>query len=366
VVVLYLARDIVAPFVVAATFAYIFSPIVNRIAERFKLPRRLVAVVLYLALLGLLGLGIWLLGARLAHEARLLSTAGPDLVDAAVIRLLGKEPFPMFGQHVDPHMVAQWINGRVADTLEAPSDALNALERAFEFILKTFLMLVAFLYLLLDGHRVGRYVSKFIPGSRRPRVQQVAHHVDVVLGRYVRGQLFLVVLMSVVTYIVLTQLFHLHYALPLALLTGVLEVIPFIGPVGAAAAAAMVALVQGGTQTMIWVIVAYTVLRQAEDQLIMPIVVGHAVHLHPLVTIFAVLTGAATAGVLGALLAVPIAAVLRIVLDELVVGSNHAEAALVTMEPALETPPSSASSPASAHPPVEPLSTANTPNLPIR
>ena len=146
-------------------------------------------------------------------------------------------------------------------------------------------------------------------------MHNIASHVHVVLEQYLRGQLFLILLMSVVTYIVLSLGFHLPYALPIAIATGVLEIIPLFGPLVAGAIASVVAVVSGGLPVMIGVIVAYFVLRQVEDQLVMPFVVGRAVHLHPLVTIFAVLTGSAAAGVLGAVMAVPVTAGLRVVLD---------------------------------------------------
>src|SRR5262249_3450555 len=152
----------------------------------------------------------------------------------------------------------------------------------------------------------------FVPSRYRGTVRDLGTHVHWVLGRYLRGQLYLICIMSVVTYIVLTFVFHLRFAVALAIMTGILEVIPFLGPVLAATIAAIVALSTQNIGTMIGVIIAYTVLRQLEDQFVMPFVVGRAVHLHPLVTIFAVLTGAATAGVLGAVLAVPIAATVRV------------------------------------------------------
>src|SRR3954467_10332295 len=88
VVALYLARDVLAPFVIAAVLAYVFSPVVSDLSQRCRVPRIVVVVVLYVVILGLIGLGIWLLGGRLVREVRLLSLAGPDLVDAAVVRLL--------------------------------------------------------------------------------------------------------------------------------------------------------------------------------------------------------------------------------------------------------------------------------------
>jgi predicted PurR-regulated permease PerM len=201
------------------------------------------------------------------------------------------------------------------DLLGRPSDALQLFQLAIEWLAKLLLTLIALFYFLLDGRRAGQYVQRFVPIERRERVREVAGAIHQVLGRFLRGQLFLIVLMALLNYIVLEFVFHLPYALPLAIAGGILEIIPLLGPILAGAIAAAVALVHGGTGAMIGVIVAYVILRQVEDQFVMPLVVGRAVHLHPLVPIFAVLTGGSIAGVLGAVLAVPVAAAVRVTLD---------------------------------------------------
>src|SRR6476659_8906223 len=129
VVAIYLAREVLTPFVIAAVLAYVFSPVVGDLSKRFRIPRVAVVAVMYVVGLGLLGLGIWLVGAQLAREVRLLSLAGPDLVDAAIVRLLGGESFHLFGQRIDPHVLADWINGRVTGVMSAPSDAIHVLEQ---------------------------------------------------------------------------------------------------------------------------------------------------------------------------------------------------------------------------------------------
>src|SRR5205823_13743142 len=91
--------------------------------------------------------------------------------------------------------------------------------------------------------------------------------------------------------------------------------IPLIGPGTAGAVAGAIGFEQGGGTEAAMLALTYLILRQAEDQLIMPIIVGRAVHVHPLVTIFAVLTAEKVAGVLGMILAVPIAAAIKVVLD---------------------------------------------------
>jgi predicted PurR-regulated permease PerM len=136
----------------------------------------------------------------------------------------------------------------------------------------------------------------------------------------------LIVLVAAVLYVVLGPLLHVPYALALAMLSGVLEIIPLVGPVIAAALAGTVTFARHGTDTTIVVLAVYLVVRQVEDQVVMPLVIGRAVHLHPVVTIFAVLVGLATWGILGGLLAVPVAAALNVTLHELYVEDTRGKA----------------------------------------
>ena len=94
-----------------------------------------------------------------------------------------------------------------------------------------------------------------------------------------------------------------------------LEVIPLIGPITAGAIACTIGFAQGGPTEAAGLAITYFILRQVEDQLVMPIVVGRAVHVHPLVTIFAVLVGERVGGVLGMIVGVPVAAAIKVVLD---------------------------------------------------
>ena len=312
---LYLARAVLPPFIIAAVLAYIFSPVVDQLERRTRLPRLAVVGSLYAVLLTGLGFTLWAVEARLVREARALSEAGPNLVTAAFVRLLGGERLQVLGQPVDPYLLADWTNRRIDDLLGSPSDAFQLAERAIDTVLKTLLTLLALFYLLLDGRRIGPYLLRFVGPGQRAHIEDVADRIHRVLGRYLRGQLLLIALVSGVTYVVLAFVFRLPFALAIAIASGVLEVIPLLGPVLAGAIASLVALAHGGFGMMIGVVVAYFILRQAEDQLVMPIVVGRAVHLHPLVPILAVLVGGTAAGVLGAILAVPVAAALRVTLD---------------------------------------------------
>src|SRR5262245_22179573 len=120
VVVLYLARSVLPPFIIAGALAYILSPLVSTIQQRTRLPRIVPVVALYVIVIGLFGLGVYLVETQLVTEVRALSQAGPDLVDAAFVRLLGSESFVVLGQETDAHIIAAWANDRLNDVAATP------------------------------------------------------------------------------------------------------------------------------------------------------------------------------------------------------------------------------------------------------
>ena len=189
-------------------------------------------------------------------------------------------------------------------------------QTTFNLLLKIVIWFFATFYLLLNGRRSVEYLYRFVPDDRVAQARRMAGRIHIVLGRYMRGQLYLILIMSVASYIALS-IFKVPYALPIAIGTGILEIIPFVGPIIAGTLASLVALSTQGVGTMIGIIITYFVLREIEDQIIIPQVIGRVVHLDPVVTIFVVLAGEKVAGIIGVLMAVPLAAVVRVVIDEL-------------------------------------------------
>ena len=313
-VLLYLGRRVLPPFIIAGVLAYLLSPLVDLLVVR-GMPRRLAAVSVFLGFLAPLVLTGFLVWPGLRAQTRDLISSGPELIEQVLDQATGGQPIEVFGTQVAPRTVAVQLSESIRDYLGSPRDAFHAAEQALELVLNLLLTLLAVFYFLLDGRRLGSYILRFVPHEQRTHVCAVAPRVHAVLGRYLGGQALLVVLMSTVTFLVLHFVFHLRFALPIAIATGLLEVIPVVGPIAAGAIACVVALGQDGVSQALWVALAYLVLRQAEDQLIMPQVVGRVVHLHPLVTIFAVLVGGTIAGILGTVLAVPAAASIKVVLD---------------------------------------------------
>jgi predicted PurR-regulated permease PerM len=314
--VLWLARGIIGPFVVAAVLAYAFSPVVSAVEEKTRAPRALIIVAGYVLVLGMLAVVAAVAAERAASEIRDLSSGGPDVIATTLRKILG-DRVVIAGITYKVDDIAAQIRDSLFGLIRTPSDAIHMAEQAVGVALQAILALIVTFYFLLDGRRFGRFALGFLDRSQRADAIRLAQHIHVVLGRWLRGQLLLIGLVAVVLYVILGPILHVHYALALSLLSGVLEIIPLVGPVIAAALAGTVAFATRGTDTTIIVLVAYVVVRQIEDQIVMPLVIGRAVHLHPVVTIFAVLVGLSSWGVLGGLLGVPVAAALNVTLHEL-------------------------------------------------
>jgi predicted PurR-regulated permease PerM len=316
VAVLWLARGIIGPFVVAAVLAYAFSPVVSVVENRTRLPRVVVVGLGYLLLLGAVGILAYVAAERAGKELVELSSGGRDVVSSALHKLLGNSVV-VAGTTYNVNDLAQQIRQAFLGYVNSPSSAVQVAERAVDIGLQVILCLIITFYLLLDGHRFGQFALRFLDRGQRVETLRIAHRIHVVLGRWLRGQLLLIFLVAVVFYVILGPILHIPFALALAILSGVLEIIPLVGPIIAAALAGTVTFATHGTNTTIVVLVVYFVVRQIEDQVVMPLVIGRAVHLHPVITIFAVLVGLSTFGVLGGLLGVPVAAAINVTLHEL-------------------------------------------------
>jgi len=288
--ILWLARAIIGPFVVAGVFAYAFTPVVSVVQNRTRLPRAAVILMGYLLFLGTVGVLAFIAADRAGKELAELSSGGHDVVASAMHKLLG-DSVVVAGNQYNVDDLARQLKLAFVGLFDSPSGAVQMAERAVDLVLQAVLCLIITFYFLLDGHRFGQFALRFLDREQRVETLRLAHQIHVVLGRWLRGQLVLIGLVAVVLYVILGPILHVPFALTLAIVSGVLEIIPLVGPMIAAALAGTVTFATHGTDTTIVVLVVYLVVRQVEDQVVMPLVIGRAVHLHPVITIFAVLVG---------------------------------------------------------------------------
>jgi len=315
--VLWAVRGILAPFIVAAGIAYAFAPIVTAAQRRLGWPRPIVIGLGYLIVIAAVAAFVVVSEGKLSEELAALSAAGPDLVANALRQLVGADAITIAGTTVAVTDIAGAVHGAIDGVVQAPTSAIHLAGLVVDVLLQIVLVLIVTFYLLNDAPRLRGRTLDLVPAVDRARYGELLDRIQATLSKWLRGQILLVALVSVVSYLFLGPVLHVHYALAIGLLTGILEIIPLVGPLIAAGIAMVAALASGGTTTALIVAVGYFVIRQLEDQVVMPAVIGRAVHLHPVVTIFAVLAGLSLYGALGGILGVPVAAAANVVFTDL-------------------------------------------------
>lgn len=318
---IYQVRHVFPPIIVGGIIAYLVLPLVGQLSQSTGLKRGWCTLIVYMLMAGTLVAAIWFLGPRVAHELKDLASpdAQRDLVRGVVTQFAGS-----FHWQGDVEALTVHIIKTANEAIGKPEEIMHlggALSHTALFVLVT---VVSSIYFTLDAPLVGQFFLHYVPAHRRAGVVELTSKMNSILSKYVQGQIILIVIMSTVAWVILHFGFNVKYALPVALLSGFLEVIPVLGPILATTIATLVAVSQLGVHGL-WIIPCYTLARWIEDYVVVPKVIGHAVELHPLAVIFAVLCGETLAGGLGMLIAIPVAACINIVIDYYFTGKLPGE-----------------------------------------
>ena len=315
VVFLYFVKEILLPFAVSAIVAFVATPLVDALTARTRVPRWAYALGVLFALMGLAALLGFLGAPPLLRELGRIAGNLQGTVTGFVRVLVGNRTLDLMGQRLDAagigamiaHEAQAWVgqNGRILEV------AAVGVAGFFGGILT----LVLLGYFLLDAHRIGRGLAWLIPPRYRPFTTRVGRDLEPVLRRYFIGVGLVVLYASTAAYIGLGLVLHIQHAVFLALITGLLELIPFIGPAASAVIAGLVAVQQASSG---WSILAYciyaTALRISIDQFMGPLVLGRAAYVPPVLVIFCFLAGGLLFGIVGVMLSVPVALSIKVLL----------------------------------------------------
>lgn len=314
VYVVNLLRPILTPFLLGAILAYICNPAVNRM-ERLKLPRTAGALLVILLVLGMFSLLLLILVPLFRSQLALLLERLPGYLDwlqahfAPWLKANFGVELQLDSAHVKETLAAQLksAGGGVAAVL--PSLRTGGLAVAGVF-LNLVLVPVVLFYVLRDWRAILFEIDELVPRRWHPRVSAVAREIDTVLGGFLRGEIFVMLLMSAY-YTTALWLAGLEFALPVGILTGVLVFVPYVGILVGVTLGTLAALLQfqslGGVA---WVWLAFGVGYTLDGTVITPWLVGERIGLHPVAVIFAVLAGGQLFGFFGVLLALPASAAL--------------------------------------------------------
>ena len=313
--VLYLLREILLPFVLAGIVAYVCTPLIDLGARRAHGYRWVFALLVLLVLIGLVGTLGWLGVPAAAHELVALAANPRDVIDGFIRVLMGNRSFSIGGASLNAAQIAARAADGLSSVVTNGSRMLAAALVGFAAMFELILTWVILGYLLFDGPRIAQGLLWIISPAHRPAAVRFWEQFNPILRRYFIGVALVVLYASTAAYVGLGLFLGLHHALLLALLTGLLELLPLIGPVSSAVLAGLVAVRQAAGASAILAFIGYAIaLRLSIDQFFGPLVLGKAAQVRPVLVIFCFLAGGLLLGISGVILAVPIALGLKVAL----------------------------------------------------
>lgn len=318
-VVLYLLAPILTPFLIAALLAYIFDPLVTRLEAR-RLSRTLATTIVFALLLLVLVALLLILVPMIERQISALIVRLPayfDWVQRTVLPLI-YERFDLAGAGADSNAVIQALAGQWQKAGGIVAGALGSVSHSgmtvLGWMLNLLLIPLVTFYLLRDWHGLLEQVRNLLPRRLESTVVRLAAESDDVLGAFMRGQL-LVMLSLAVIYTTGLWIVGLDLALLIGVIAGLLSFVPYVGVITGVIAAGIAAAVQYHDWVhLIPVLIVFGVGQLAEGFFLTPRLVGDRIGLHPIAVIFAVMAGGQLFGFTGVLLALPVAAVLMVLL----------------------------------------------------
>lgn len=206
---------------------------------------------------------------------------------------------------------------------EIVNQSINITVNIFAGFIMAFTLAFLVLLMLLDKNKIKSGVLKFFPVEYREKSELFMTLITKKVGGYVRGQLMLMLLVGLLTFAGL-QIIGLDFALLLGIVAGLLEIVPIIGPILAAAPAVIIALAKNPL-IVLYVIAVYLIVQRIENNLLTPLILGKFLEMHPIIIVSAVFIAASTLGVFGVILSPAIAASLYVVVQELYIKKLAAE-----------------------------------------
>lgn len=308
---LWVTRDVIMILLLAVVLASAMEPLVAYLHIR-KIPRVVSVLAVYILAIGLVGLIIALIAPAVVEQFDALSANLPQYT----VQI--QQRFPIINNLLG--------NTNLADVIRqvlSPVGGGGVVSRTvglFNGIFSVVTILVVSFYLVAEQKGMFQFIRSLLPPQHQDFTMQLVGKIQVRMGRWVIGQFILSLAIFLLTFVGLTLL-GVKYALFLALLAGLLEVIPYIGPIAAAIPAVFFALAQSPALA-IGVLILYIVVQKLEGYLLVPKVMERTVGTSPLLVLISLLVGLKLAGIIGLLLAVPLVSAITLVVGEMSAKSS--------------------------------------------
>jgi predicted PurR-regulated permease PerM len=300
-------------FLMAAVLAYALNPLVRRL-EQLRVPRVLAVMGIFVVLTLAVVAALLVLIIPAVGQAQTL-IQDPEALVERLNGLVGRaRELPYVGERVaelDQEAIVGFVQSNApsaGQVLQGATGLIGGVFGVFGTVLNLVLMLIVSIYLLLDREKVTRAALGAIPHAMRDQAVELFYTVERALIRYLRGQLILCAIMGIIGWAIAFFVIG-QYSLVIGLWVGLTEIIPVIGAFLGAVPAVLIALFVGGFSKALIVAGLFLVAQQIEGNILVPRVMGGSVGVHPLWVLFATLAATALYGILGAIFAVPVVAI---------------------------------------------------------
>ncbi len=327
VLVAYRFQSLIGQVVAAAMLAYVLNPLIRFLDERTPLHRSTSILITYLAVAALFIWAVVALGVAAYQQIITLIEEAPDIITNALdwlIRISSEPiilgPFTLNPTSLDWNAIRDQLLSMIQPALSQGGRVLGSVASStVGFVASAFFVFIVSIYLAIELPKLGDYIGRFAtqPGYRQD-AERLMREFGRIWSAYLRGQIILGLVIGLLVWIALLAL-GVQNSFALGVIAGLLEFIPNVGPIISAIIAVIVALFQptnylgldAGSYALA-IIIVMIIIQQLENSVLVPRIVGEALDLHPLLVIVGVFMGGSLAGVVGAILAAPVLATLKL------------------------------------------------------
>ena len=311
---LYLIKEVLAIIFVAIILTSSFAPWINWL-KRKKIPRAVSILIIYIIILSILGLIVSLLVDPLTEQIAQLNENLPQYFEGVSGKFVDLQNFLREKGYVEN--VNQFLTTIQGSLAETTGGIWGAISGIFGGLVSVVVVLVITFYMTVEEDALKRLVWSITPSKYQPFFLQKISEAQRKLGLWFKGQMILGLIIALMSFIAL-KIIGIKYALVLALIAGLFEIVPILGPILAGIVAVLLTLASVGWTKAVFVVIIYIFIQQIENNFLVPKIMQKAVGLNPIISIIVLLIGAKLAGIIGALLAIPLAVVVSVFARDLV------------------------------------------------
>jgi len=319
---LYVVRDVIALLFISVLIVALIEPAVNWM-QRKKIGRGVGILIIYFAILAFIGLSSFFIAPYLTGQFKDLYKKIPEYSQTVNNFIAGTNDYFQV-QQADSDLNPQNLTGNVNNGLSDLSGKIFATTvNVFSGFISIVIVFALVFYMTIREDGIKNFVVAIVPQKHEEYAISLVVRIKNKIGKWMQGQLVIMLIIFVLDFIWLSLL-GIPYAFILALFAGLMEIIPFFGPIISAIPGVFLGFLISPWKGLL-TLVLYTISQQMESQIIIPQVMKKAVGLNPIVVILSLLIGFKLGGVLGAILSVPIATGINVVIEDMMTTKETAE-----------------------------------------